>query len=335
MHSFFYRVPEGSTALRIDLDAPKRTVALTVVRPDTRTAPGARLVATRRGGRGLAAGGEKSAFIVSDPMPGVWEVRLTDVEDTRTFDWQQAEKPEPVPPTPATVIVSALATEVTIQDGVGNPVQPGAGTGNAAYDLSVTNRMAAFTGSAVSVPIGSARRERPVIREKEQQVFEVEVLPGTTALVARASKPSDSGADIDVYVFDGTGEKVQAGGVDGDPVGDESVIVQNPAAGKWKIVVDAAAVPSGSTTYEYLEVVFNPSYGMISVADLPQERSLGARWTTKAHTWVSTAAHAPGREPYAALFVLGQMKDAGSYLVSFYGLTASPGPEERPDQNRK
>jgi len=35
-----------------------------------------------------------------NPMPGMWEVRLTDIADTQTFDWQQAKKAEPVPPTP-------------------------------------------------------------------------------------------------------------------------------------------------------------------------------------------------------------------------------------------
>ena len=335
MRSFFYRVPEGSTALRIDLDTPKRIVALTVVRPDTRTAPGTRLVAARsgRGGGGSqGSGGEKATFVVAEPMPGVWEVRLTDIEDTRTFDWQQAEKSEPVPPTTATLTVSALAAEVTVADGEVYLSQPGAVSGGATKDLSITNRMAAFTGSVASVPVGSARRERHTIREKEQQVFEVEVLPGSTAFVARAFRLSDPGADIDVSVFDGTGEKVQAGGMDGDPVGEESVIVQNPAAGKWKIVVDALTVPSGSTAFEYLDVVFNPSYGMVSIADLPQERSVGARWTVKAHTWISVAAHAPGREPYPAVLVQGQVKDAGSFLVSLQTPAAILGSEKRPDK---
>ena len=336
MRSFFYRLPEGAAALRVELDAPKRPVALAVIRPDTRTAPGARLVAARTGrgggGGGQRAGGEKVTYIVSDPMPGVWEVRLTDVDDTRVFDAEQAEKPEPVPPTPATLTVSILATEVTVLDDASSLVQPGAGTSSATHDLLITNRMAAFTGSVASISVGSARRANPVIREKEQQVFEVEVLPGSTALVARAVKPSDPGADLDLYVFDCTGEKVRSGGVDGDLVGDEIVIIKNPAAGKWKIVVDAPTVPMGSTSFEYQEVVFNPLYGMVSIADLPQERSLGARWSGKAHTWVSAAAKTLGREPYTALLVQGQTKEGDTFLLSLSEMTASPGSEKRPDQ---
>ena len=300
MRSFFYRVPEGLTALRIDLDAPKRAVGLAVIGPDTRAAPGTRNLP------------QKVTYVVTDPMPGMWEVRLSDIADTRTFDWEQAKKSEPVPATPATLTVSALATEVTV-----------AGTGSATYELSITNRMAAYTGSVAGVPMGSARRERPVIREKEQQLFEVEVLPGSTVLVVRALNLSDPLADIDVYVFDCTDEPCRRAGADGDPVGDELVIVRNPAAGTWKIVVDAPTVPSGSTTYEYMDVVFNPSYGMVGIADLPQEHAVGAQWTASAHTWMAATEHAPGRAPFAALFVQGRPKDGEPFLVSLRELTAS------------
>ena len=333
MRSFFYRLPEGAAALRVELDAPKRPVALAVVRPDTRNAPGARIVAARTGrGGGQGASGEKVTYIVSDPMPGVWEVKLTDVDDTRIFDAEQAEKPEPVPPTPATLTVSVLAAEVTVLDEGGGSGRPDPGARSETRDLFITNRMAAFTGSAASIPMGSARRASPLIREKEQLAFELEVLPGSTALVVRALKPSDPGADLDVYVFDGTGERVRTGGLDGDLTGDETVIIKNPAAGKWKIVVDAPTVPTGSTTFEYQEVVFNPLYGMVGIADLPQERSVGARWSGKAHTWVSAAAGSLGREPFAGLLVQGQTKEGDTFLLSLSEMTAGPGPERQPNQ---
>ena len=336
MRSFFYRLPEGAASLRVELDAPKRPVALAVIRPDTRTAPGARIVAARTGrgggGGGQGAAGEKVTYIVSDPMPGVWEVRLTDVDDTRIFDAEQAEKTEPVPPTPATLTVSTLAAEVTVLDEGVAFVPPGPRAASPTQDLLITNRMAPFTGSVASIPAGSARRASFEIREKEQQVFDVEVLPGSTALVARALKPSDPGADLDVYVFDGTGERVRAAGVDGDLMGDETVIVKNPAAGKWKIVVDAPTVPSGNTKYEYQDIVFNSLYGSVGIADLPQERGAGARWTAKAHVWISAAARASGREPYAALLVQGQTKEGDTYLVSLSEMTARPGANARPDQ---
>ena len=132
MRSFFYRVPEGLTALRIDLDASKRAVGLAVIGPDTRAAPGTRNLP------------QKVTYVVTDPMPGMWEVRLSDIADTRTFDWEQAKKAEPVPATAATLTVPALATAATV-----------AGTGGATDDLSMPNLWPAHPRSGAGAPVRS------------------------------------------------------------------------------------------------------------------------------------------------------------------------------------
>ena len=93
-------------------------------------------------------------------------------------------------------------------------------------------------------------------------------------------------------------------------------LVLNPSAGLWKIVVDASRVPSGTTAFTYLDAVFNPTYGMVSTTDTPQERARGARWLAKAHTWLAPAVHGEGRVPLAALQIRGKAGGAGSYLVS-------------------
>jgi hypothetical protein len=87
---------------------------------------------------------------------------------------------------------------------------------------------------------------------------------------------------------------------DADPAGDESIAIANPAAGKWKIVVDAFAVPSGSTTYDYLDVLFSPALGGVTAADVMQERPAGASWTVRAHAW-SAGSIPAGRVPFAAV----------------------------------
>jgi hypothetical protein len=320
MKSLFFQVPEGTTALKIDMSRQDREVSMSVVRPDTRQQRGETITPT---------GGRTTTQVVSDPMPGMWEIRLSDLSDTRTFDWEQAKKEEPVPPTSATLTLAALATEVhlaTARTGLGrneSEATNGAGTSQ----VWITNRMAAFTGGAVSTPVGSARRESPTIDEKEQQIFEVEVLPGSTALIARAFDPSDPDADIDVYVYNCTGSWCRRQDSDADPVGNESVIVSSPAAGEWKIVVDAASVPSGTTAYEYLDVVFNPAYGMVSLTDLPQERAREARWTPTAHTWVAPAVHEDGRVPWVAVSVRGQAGGGSGFVVGHQWQTTGLGPE--------
>lgn len=313
IQSFFYEVPEGVSALKVDLAWEDRAVSLAISRPDTRLARGKRIT-TDKG---------VSQFI-NNPAPGVWEVRLTDVADTRTFDWEQAKKLEPVPPTPATLTVTGLSATASVMAYGSEVVDPsGSRAEGTTYDLWITNQMAAFEGGAVSTPLGSARSETHEINDREQHVFEVEVLPGSTGLVARAFNTSDPEADLDVYVFDCTGDECTPARTDADPEGDESEFVSNPSAGTWKIVVDAASVPEGHTTYEYLDVVFNPSYGMVSVADLPQDRAEGTRWMTKAHTWVAGMTHEAGRAPYAALILEGRTGQGETFRVSLLELTKS------------
>lgn len=295
MRSLFFSVPEGADALKLELSWEDRPVTMSVVRPDTRAQ------------RGEVASRDDSGVVqvVADPMPGTWEVRLADIADVREFDWEQAKKEEPVPPTPATLTVSALAVDVGVVAG-----DDGSGR------LSVVNRMAAFAGAVAGMPAGSARRRSRAIAAGDQHVYEVEAPPGSRALLVRAQvagdDDEDAGAragalDLDVYVFDCTGDECRSARVDGDPVGDESVIVHRPAAGTWKVVVDAAAMATDadSAEYEYLDVVFNPSYGAVAAADVPQERAVGARWTTDVRGWAAPAVHGEGRAPYLAVALEG------------------------------
>jgi hypothetical protein len=301
MRSFFYRVPEGVNAIKVDLNAPERAVSLAVIRPDTRA----------ESTRGLGSEAGRTSFVVNEPMAGIWEIRLSDIADTRTFDWEQAKKLEPVPPTPATLTLTAYAAEVVATQ-----------TGGMTYDVSVTNGMAKLTASAMSMAVGSAHRQRPTINHKEQHMYEVEVLPGSRFLATRVQGVADPHADLDVYVYNCTEERCTQAASDADPLGDEMILVRNPAAGTWKIVVDAHSVPSGSTTYDYLDVVFNPSYGQVAVTDTPDERAQGGAWTTTAHTWTSPAEHAPGRAPFAAVLIQAQPKGGDAFLVTLQELVA-------------
>jgi hypothetical protein len=160
----------------------------------------------------------------------------------------------------------------------------------------------------------------PTIRAHEQQIYEVTVPEGSATLVARAGKPSDTGTDLDLYVYDCTGKECRPSGNDARPSGDEMVTVQNPAAGKWKIVVDAASVPSGSTTYDYMDVVFNQSFGMVAVTDQPAKRAEQARWSAKTNVW--TASLPDGRSPFAALLL--EARPAGNERFPL-GLLEVPG----------
>ena len=161
-------------------------MSMSVSRPDTRAVRG-----------DIVQGGQGVKQVINNPIPGVWEVRLSDVADTRTFDWEQAKKKEPVPPTDATLTVTAIAAEVSVMQQETADQK----TGSATHDLWVTNRMGVFNGRLMSNPLGSARRLQLELVEKEQQIFEVEVPPGSPALMARVFDSSNTDADADLYVL--------------------------------------------------------------------------------------------------------------------------------------
>ncbi len=298
IHSFFFRVPEGASALRVDLASEKRKVTLCLTGPDTRQ---------RNSTADSFLGAPKRSATVLHPEPGIWEVMVSDVDDTQSYDWKQARKKEVLPPTDITLSVAALAADATTV----------AANNGSTVDLWIANTMAPFNGAAVSAPFGSAHRETAQIKERTQHVYDVEVPPGSTMLLARAH-PANAQTDLDVYVFrcDKEAGKCEPIAADADPVSDEFVVVPNPQEGQWKIVVDAFSVPGGNASYDYLDAVLNPSYGTVGVMDVPQERARNARWMTKIGAWTGGAAVGDGRTPFTALVVQGKTKDGETFLVN-------------------
>lgn len=307
MTHLYYHVPAGVRALRVEVQAPKRRPTVAIMRPDTRPVTGSfpapQVQATQN----------NMTYWVTEPVSGVWEVRLQDVEDTRTFDWQQAKKMEPVPPTPATVIVTAIGADVSVQGEV-----PRAGLGGE-VGLTVMNPFGAITGGAVSLPMGAERAETFTLARGAQRAFTVNVPAGTPMLLARA-RVTNGAADADVYVFDCTGKECVAARADGDAVADgspeeEVVLVRAPAAGRWVIVVDHAGMRDGDVTVAYHDVLFNPAFGAVSVVDQPADRASGASWETRARVW-SSGGLPERRTPYPAIGVQLTPKGTDAHLLT-------------------
>lgn len=274
--SYFFAVPSGTPAFKVDFSGPDGT-------PGTGQA---RFLRFHPYGVGLdnnattncyappvagCAGGTPYSRTASNPQAGVWEVT---VEGRRTSD---------VAEVPFTLTASILGAEVspdpdTIESATaGTPVER-------SYDI--TNLFGAFTGRAVGTTLGSARVEEATIANRGQQVTTVQVSPGSTSLRATIGGTSDLGADLDLYVLrDG---QVVGQSADGDS--EESVTIANPAAGEYTVLVDGYSVPSGSTTYDYVDVFVNPAFGAVSLTDANASRPAGATWTA---TGTVTARQTP------------------------------------------
>ena len=179
-------------------------------------------------------------------------------------------------------------------------------------DVDLTNRMGSFPGAALSMPMGAVRRDAGQLAEAGQKVYDIDVPAGTTLLTARLRLTQGNSADLDLYLFDCSGKECVASKADGDETGDEVVMVQNPAAGKWKVVVDGSRAASPAT-FAYEDIVFNPAFGFVAVTDQPKDREIGARWSAKGQAWV--ASMPSGREPFAAVQMQAQPKGQTPFLI--------------------
>jgi hypothetical protein len=119
----------------------------------------------------------------------------------------------------------------------------------------------------------------PSIANLAQLQFPITVTAGSTSVRTTIGSPSDTGADLDLFLFNCTSGTCLLAGQSADGDSEESVSVNNPAAGLWIALVDGFAVPAGTTTFKYVDVFGNPAFGAVSVADNNAPRVSGASWT--------------------------------------------------------
>jgi subtilisin family serine protease len=278
--SYFVRVEPGTTALKVDLQGGGTTAGAGQVRFIRFHPWGLHLESNQTpncynppaGGCDL---GSPTSRSTTNPTPGVWEIV---VEARRTSDTASA---------PYTISASVFSSTVspnpdTIASAtVGTPM-------NRQYDLS--NKFAGFTGRAVGTAFSSTKFDTPSIAEGDTNTTEFIVPAGTTSLRATIGSPSDVAGDLDLYVYNCTSGTCALAGQSADGDSEESVTINNPAAGRWAVVVKGFRVTGGgTTTYKYVDTFANPMFGGISVTDANANRVSGDQWTVPAVLNVATA----------------------------------------------
>jgi hypothetical protein len=281
---FFFKVPAGTPALKVDLD--DHTAAGTGQVRFLRFHPYG--VTIEPSTNSLAcysppvAGGvtcNPLSRTTSNPLAGVWEVT---VEARRTSDVGDA---------PFTLTVSILGASVSPNPDIISSATIGVPV---ARSYTLTNLFGAFTGRAVGTTLGSARRDVFSIANLAQQQYPVVVTTGSTSLRATIGGTSDLAADLDLFVYNCTSGTCVLAGQSADGDSEESVTIANPAVGNWLVLVDGFAVPAGTTTYNYVDVFVNPAFGSVSVTDANALRPAGSSWIVPGSV-VANTAPAAGR----------------------------------------
>nr|WP_296066432.1 S8 family serine peptidase [uncultured Actinoplanes sp.] len=297
--SYFVTVPQGATALQVDLSgiatgSQTRWIAINpwgVPAEDTASAN----CYTNYSDAAVCKPQERA---YENPIPGVWEL---EVESRRTSPslnnpFKLTAKVQGVTVSPETV------TLPSVKVGEAGPVS-----------WTVKNNFGPLTVTARGGPLGSSNRQRPTIADGESQEFTVEVPAGAQRLDVSIGNPSDVASDLDLTVYkDGQQVAQQA---DGDA--EEAVSIANPAAGTYTVAVDGYSVPSGSTAYDYLDVYFSPALGTLSTPGTAVSLPNGASTTVTGS--VTAAAPAPaGRDLFGEVAVVtdeGAVVGRGSVVI--------------------
>jgi subtilisin family serine protease len=237
----------------------------------------------------------------ADPLPGVWEI---EVEARRTSP--QLDNPYKLD---VTVLGAAFdpAVQTVPEAKVGTP---------APVSWNVTNNFAAISGGSLKGgPLGSAYTAKPTIAEGDAQTTTLVLPAGATRLDVSIGSTSDTGADLDLYVYrDGV---LVGQSADGDA--EEAVSLTDPAAGTYTFEVDGYAVPSGSTTYDYEDVYYSDGLGQVEVdGSAPVNLAHGA--TAPVSASLLAAAVAPeGRQLFGEVQLLnsrGTVAGKGSVIIT-------------------
>jgi hypothetical protein len=282
---YFFRVPAGTPAFRVDLETSASTTPGTGQIRFLRWHPWGLGVDSNAVSecyvptQTVCSTGNPLSRVVTNPQPGVWEV---------TVDARRTSDAAFTPFTLTGTILGATVSpnpDIIASATIGTPV---------ARSYTLTNAFGAFTGRAVGTGLGSARVGPFTIAHLATQQFQTTVAAGSTQFRATIGSPSDTAADLDLFVFNcTTGTCVLAGqSADGDS--EESVTIANPAAGIWIVLVDGFDVPAGTTSYSYIDVFSSPAFGSVAVTDANALRPAGSSWTVPG-TVTANAAPAAGR----------------------------------------
>ena len=295
----FVTVPEGTKALQVNLSGTTAGSQTRWIAVDPYGVP-VDDTATSQCYTNFsdAAACDPSSRAYADPIPGVWELIVESRRTSPTLD-----NPYTLSASAQGVTVSPETQGVSIDTVTSAPVQ-----------WTVSNAFGPVTVTPEGGPLGSSFSDRPSIANGGEGDFEVVVPAGAARLDVSIGNTSDPGADLDLYVL--LGDTEVGSSADGDS--EESVSIDNPAAGTYTVVVDGYDVPAGSTAYDYRDVFFASSLGGVTVPSDPITLDTGDDVVVNG-TVSAPGSAAAGRQLFGEMNVLspeGAVLGTGTVLVT-------------------
>jgi hypothetical protein len=156
-----------------------------------------------------------------------------------------------------------------------------------ATTLWFNNIYAPLQRSSIVAEVGARRVLKDVGGPSGMRAYNIAVQPDSSSLRVAASPP-DGRTRVGIYLYDCVSGacKLWDSDVFSRPVS-KALVVPNPRAGLWRVVVDATAP---GTAFEYTEILAHPRFGTGTVDGESIERRTGARWNQKVSYQIAAAA---------------------------------------------
>ena len=286
--SWYLNVPAGTKALKLDVKIANGNVIPYLIRPSGAFFwPLAQRPLPPTGYQGSGSWSRS----ISRPDTGVWQLVVANKNinvETRLAKGSRAIF------TMRATILSAKAAQA-VEPLEFSPTHP-----NYFREVTFTNQLSPFFGGVADSSLGSAFSDTMTMDSNSApRTFEINIPPGARTVNARIAAGAEGAADLDLYLFDCTQEICKLKDFSASDGMDEEVEVENPAAGRWKIVVDPFLVPE-KVKYSYFDFFTHAAFGAIQSTSETSLHPTGATWTERVSIKVDAA---PAGSRYLAGFM--------------------------------
>lgn len=255
------------------------------------------------------------------PTAGVWELSVGPIADPNPiFGGDSVQYREPGEAEIVASVLGAEAEQASLASAGGQPA-------GISLDLGFTNQFAPIGRAVASAELGVRRIVSGTIDSTEEgPAFDIEVDSGTTSLRVAAEPTVDTGADLDLYLYNCTTGHCHLWEVALIHGATSSLLVRAPAAGKWKVFIDPARLSAGETGFRFTEILTHPKYGHIEFTPTTVPRGTGEHWQAGGAVRLRDAAPS-GTELVAVADLVDEAAEAAEQA---HPLAVFGGPRYRP-----